>query len=118
MQFLFSCTKDEPVTDDVITKITGLWKVAETNAALETDHYEVTISKTSEMTVSLKNFFGDMLIDAEVEGLKLTIPSQTVSGFVVSGTGAISDNYKKIDWTYTLTDENGPESYTAIYTRN
>jgi hypothetical protein len=120
MQFLFSCTKDNlTVTEEVMTNVAGDWNVAENSTTYGPQNYVVNISKTSEITISIKNFFDHNVItlDVEVDGYKFNIPSQTAGSFVIAGSGTISNSYKKIDWTYTVTDESEAANCTAVYTR-
>jgi hypothetical protein len=109
---------DQPNTEDIMDNITGTWKCEETSTTFGVQNYEVIISKSSEMSVYINDFFSikGMNVYAEVEGYTITIPKQTVDSYVISGSGTIASNYKKINWNYSITDASGTDTFTAIYT--
>jgi hypothetical protein len=108
---------DEPNTEDIINNITGNWNCEENSTAFGTQNYDVTISKTSEISVHINGFFIEgLVVYAEVEGYNITIPKQTVDSYEISGTGTISSSYNKINWSYSITDDGGTDAFTAVYT--
>jgi len=117
MQTTFSCNLlDQPNTEDIINNITGTWKCSENSTAFGAQNYNVTISKTSEMTISIQNFFlNGITVDVEVEGYDLSIPGQTIGDYYIYGSGTIESGYKKINLTYSITDAGGTDNFTAVY---
>lgn len=124
---LFSCeeifTPEE--SDDPRDKIVETWTCIEDESLLKTinDSYIVDISKSSKDSsyVIIDNFyqagFGKDL-KAKLQSKTLTITNEIIDGFKVNGTGKISNNYNKIDWTYTVEHEDGDVySVTAVYTK-
>jgi hypothetical protein len=73
--------------------------------------------------ILIYNFFDldeNVAATATVSGKNLTLPRQTLEGgFTFNGTGRVSQDAEKIDWTYFLDDGSGVEvEITAVYTRN
>jgi hypothetical protein len=111
------------VSDDLRDQFTGTWDVKE-NTTLKTDYtYTVTISKSDYDTtaVLIKNFYqigSGTSVEGIVAGDKVTLPSQTVSGFTIKGYGIISFNGNTINWSYSVDYNNGDiDEVTATYTK-
>ncbi|MBL7111433.1 MAG: hypothetical protein ISS19_05790 [Bacteroidales bacterium] len=73
--------------------------------------------------ILIYNFFDldeNVAAEATVSGKNLYLPQQTLEGgFTFNGTGRVSREADKIDWTYSLDDGSGLEvEITAVYTRN
>jgi hypothetical protein len=53
-----------------------------------------------------------------MEGRKLSIPKQTISGYTIQGYGLISYSFGKIEWSYTVDLNTGEkDNVTAVYSR-
>ncbi|MCB9013416.1 MAG: hypothetical protein H6539_05190 [Bacteroidales bacterium] len=113
------------ISDDPRDAFTGEWKVDEVNTLKTNDPvtYYVNIKKSStdSTLVYISNFYemgAGTSIDAKVTGGSISIPSQSVGGFVISGQGTIAYNDKSIDWSYTVDYRNGFIDYvSATYTK-
>ena len=73
--------------------------------------------------ILIYNFFDldeNIAAEATVSVKELNLKQQTLEGgFTFTGTGRVSREADKIDWTYTLDDGSGEEvEITAVYTRN
>lgn len=130
--FFSSCLPDDnliPDTNDDRDKIAYRWLCEENSPSFGELYYYVDIEKdsVSENKVLLYNFYGladESFLRASISGMKLTIINEIIEGHVVSGEGAISANYKTIDWTYEVTElkkstieEKFSELVTATYNR-
>jgi hypothetical protein len=107
-----------------IAKIEGEWSCDEQSEIYKAtaEVYAVTISPDpgNSSGVIIDNFYGlNVSVKANVAGMSLTIPNQTVEGdFEVSGSGTISSNYKQIDLNYTVDDGSSQiDHVTAVYTK-
>jgi len=107
-----------------IDKIEGEWSCDEQSSIYKAtaEVYAVYISPDPDNAtgVIIDNFYGlQTAAKANVVGMSLIIPNQTLEGgFVVSGSGIISSNYKVIDMTYKVDDGSGViDDVTAAYTR-
>jgi hypothetical protein len=118
-----SCEESDLFTDDPRDAFIGDWSVTEENTLKSTDHYNVSISNSNSDTtaVLIRNFYAisyDVSVEATVSGSRITIPSQTVSGFTIQGYGSMPFNGKTISWSYTVDYNNGfTDSVTATYTK-
>ena len=116
-----SCTKDDIATDDSRDNLVGVWHCNETfNSTPQS--YQVTIAKsasdTTKILISNFNLLGnDIDVYAKVNGLNLSIPSQTVDGYQISGSGKVTSNYETINWTYSVNTGSETEHWTAIYSK-
>jgi hypothetical protein len=123
-----ACEKDEtdsPVATDARDKYTGSWTCAETNTKTNVKNtFTVNISKSSASSSGLilsnfNNMGGGSAynVNSSLSGSSISIPNQTVSGDIISGSGTIA-NDSKINFSYTVDDQNGsPYSYSAVYTK-
>jgi len=123
--FFTSCNPDDddgPDTGDIRDRISGDWKCSETNPTHGPQNYFVDIVKdtASSNKVYIYNFF-NLGIHAhsvcEIDGFSITIQSIPVDGRMFQGYGTISTNYKRINWSYTFDEGNGPEEVTGSYTK-
>ncbi|HEX3009551.1 MAG TPA: hypothetical protein VHO90_18245, partial [Bacteroidales bacterium] len=101
--------------------IADTWKCAETSAS-GSDSFlvEIVADNTSTTGIKIYNFdnLGDNLaVLATVNSFSISIPSQSVDGFTISGSGTISSDYKKITLKYTVNDGGDSESYNATLTK-
>ncbi len=118
------CNPDDSETNntsDIRDKITGGWKCQENSAPFGTQNYIVDIIKdTIAQRVFIDNFSNlgqGKHITAVVSGQTITINNQYIESFLVNGNGSIAANFNSISWNYTIDEGNGPESYTAVYTK-
>jgi hypothetical protein len=107
-----------------IDKIEGEWSCDEQSSIYKAtaEIYAVFISQDPDNAsgVIIDNFYGlQTAAKANVVGMSLIISNQTLEGgFVVSGSGIISSDYKEIDMTYKVDDGSGMiDNVTAIYTK-
>ena len=118
---VLSCEKQNDFNDDR-DNITGTWKCQETDNSNKTINFEATISKnnTDSMKIWVDNFSAfDIKVSVGMGGHLLTIPLQTVDGFKISGSGSVAYSNNKINWTYSIDDDNDGifEHFTATFTR-
>ncbi len=130
---LLTLTNSCELTDDLpgnetISKIEGDWNCTEVSEYFKkstSENYLVTISPDADNDngILIDKFYhlGDIGVKAEINGLTITIPEQTMEGGYVikSGTGVISSNYKEINWKYSINIGGGAiDDATAIYIKN
>lgn len=121
-----ACEEDLPVLDDndPRTGIEGNWNVNEDSELFKKStagFYIVNISKhrSDSSKVLISNFYelpGSLSVT--MEGRKLSIPKQTISGYTIQGYGLISYSFGKIEWSYTVDLNTGEkDNVTAVYSR-
>ncbi|MBT6685076.1 MAG: hypothetical protein HOB05_01990 [Bacteroidetes bacterium] len=126
-----SCDEEllNPNSNDPRENIEGDWHCVEDSPTYGQTQYSVYISLDIDSSkVLIDNFYQ---IDNDISALvvfddpNLTIEQQTLpGGFVISGQGSVSDNYKTIELSYTVEEipvkssENTLiETVTAVYTK-
>ena len=121
---VLSCEKLDSASDDERDNLVGVWYCNETGTSGTSGsfNYQVTIAKsgsdTTKILISNLNQLGsDVDVYAKLNGLSLSIPSQTAGGFQVYGSGTVSSNYKTINWTYTVNTGSELEHWTAVYSK-
>lgn len=117
---VISCQKNDTGNDDPRDILVGVWYCNETGNS-GTSNYQVSIAKSSIDTtrILISNFYllgSDVDVYAKVNGLNLTVPFQTASGYKISGSGTISSNYKTIHWTFTAIGTE-TDHVTAVYSK-
>jgi len=119
-----SCEEDlDFFSDDLRESFLGEWSVKEENTLKSTDYYIVKIenSESDSTAVLISNFYSigdDFAVEGVVSGSRITIPTQTVSGFTFQGYGTITLSGKIINWSYNVDFNNGTtDSATAIFTK-
>lgn len=118
--FVASC---EDLTDSLSPrdKIADTWKCAETDSHGSTDNFlvEITADNTTLTGVKIQNFNNlNITVKATLASSIITIPSQVVDGFTISGSGTIKSNYEQISLTYSIEDGSGDkENYGAVCTK-
>ncbi len=126
---LLSCEDFLPdiLGDGDRTVIIDSWKCSESDTYLKSamSVYWVHIEEFpgDSTKILIYNFFDldeNVAAEATVSGKNLYLPEQTLEGgFTFHGTGKVSREADKIDWTYYLDDGSGLEvEITALYTRN
>ena len=121
------------ITDDIlgnvtVSKLSGEWICDENSEYFDkkstASAYSVYISADVDNVngVLIDGFYqlGDIGVKANVSGLTITIPEQVVEGgyTILSGTGAISGNYKEIEWSYDVNiGGDAIDNVTATYTK-
>ena len=117
----------EDLPGDDRARIIDSWKCTESDTYLKSAMavYWVHIEEDPEDSTKILvyNFFDldeNVAAEVTVSGKNLTLPLQTLEGgFTFNGTGRVSGDADKIDWTYFLDDGSGVEAeITAVYTRN
>lgn len=122
---LVSCEiQNDNDSNDARDNITGTWKCKELDKDNTPNSFEATISKNNSDSTKIwvDNFsaFGPGIkVSVGMGGHLLTIPIQTVDGFKISGSGSVASSNNKIDWTYSIDDDNNGvfEHFTATFTR-
>lgn len=106
---------DEPET------LEGTWHCSENSSIYGYQTYEVKISylKADSSEIGINNFYnlgsGNSAV-AEVSIWNLTLISQVVDGFRISGSGTISGDLKMISMSYQVDDGSGTiDKVTATY---
>ena len=117
---------DDPAGDDREILIDS-WRCSESDTYLKSAMavYWVHIYEHPDDTtrILIYNFFDldeDIAAEAVVSGKNINLPEQILEGgFTFNGTGRVSREADRIDWTYYLDDGSGEEvEITAVYTRN
>jgi len=112
--------------EDVRERIEGQWSCDETSEIYKStaEIYSVYISPDPDDStkVLIDNFYElgyDVSAVATVSGRNLFINTQTVGdGYTVIGSGTISSDYNKINWSYSVEDGSGEvDDVTATYTK-
>lgn len=102
--------------------IVDTWKCQETDASNIVDNFLVEIVKDDLSLSGVKiynfNHLGEnFAVKASVSGTSITISSQAVSGFTISGSGTITSDYEKVTLKYSVDDGGGKENYNAVLTK-
>lgn len=125
--FLASCAAnddDVPTPTDERDEYIGTWSCAENSSKSGASTYDVVLRKNVNESGQflMDNFYLLGSTHAAViskSGNSLTIPTQSVSGNTVQGSGSIS-NSTKINLSYTINDGSGPggiDNCTAVLTK-
>ncbi|MFH2142587.1 MAG: hypothetical protein ABIJ97_09210 [Bacteroidota bacterium] len=114
LSLMISCEPDDPddSTDDPRDKIENTWRCDENSQVFSTTTYTVDIKKdaTSEDKVLIYRFYNlgaQKFLKATLNGTSLTISNQIIDDNIISGSGLIMNNFKKIQWTYYVDDGSG-----------
>lgn len=108
--------------------LSGSWTCSETSEIFlkslkGTSIYQVTLSRDAVNTDKyyIDNFYklgNGIRVSVIKNGYSITLPSQSVDGFVFEGVGSINDSYDLINMTYTADDGGGEVDHvTAEYSR-
>lgn len=103
--------------EGTVNKFVGTFTVVE-DCSGAADTYSATIAKSqvADYAVVISNFFGTTLtVNAGVSSDKITIESQTVSGFTTNGSGTINGNV--INMSYTVSGTTGSLTCTSTWTK-
>lgn len=99
------------------------WYCVETSEIYNQTNYYVDLSKhpSEDGKIIIDNFYNlgyGMEVIANLTGLSITIPAQTVDGNAISGSGTIASSYKTLSFTYTVDDGGGTiDHVTAVYSK-
>jgi hypothetical protein len=120
MAFITSCTKEEDDTpgSDSRDALVGSWSTTENSKQFGQTSFTITISKTGEDQVIIKNFYNlgaGVNTVGTVSGSSITIAQQQVSSQSITGSGTLSNN--KINWSYTTDDGLQKDTCTAVSTK-
>jgi hypothetical protein len=116
---LHSCRE----TDIYYSSIEGPWRCEEYNPFSGNSIYMVDVDRSnSDTTVYLFSNFHNQdvneFIYAKLQGLSLSIPDQVIGTMrVKSGSGTVSDDYRRIDLVYTVSDNQSEGTVEARYLR-
>lgn len=122
---LFSaCVPEDDVEPgDLRDKFTGTWRFTETQISKSPDAISFTVTITNDpdnsSQVLLRNFaqLGGLYAPyGIVTSSRITIPTQDLDGFVISGSGTLTGP-NNMDWEYTTIAGGDKESYTAVSSR-
>ncbi len=112
----------EDDSQNVTSKLPGTWHCQEKSAVFNSSYYDVEITRSTlnDNEILIDNFYHlgtGVKVNAYVSLDYLEIPEQTASGFLISGTGNITDNGQKITLIFTAQDNGGVDSVSAVLTR-
>lgn len=113
--------KEEDIPTEPRDKYIGSWTCAEKSQVFQQSTYSVSIKKSTTNSSQLlcSNFYqlgADTITLMTLNGTTFTIPSQTVSGQIISGSGtATSDT--RINFTFTANDGAQTDTVTATFTK-
>jgi len=116
------------VLEEINPNLAGVWHCTETSeiflkSTKGTSIFDVVFKQDAE---NLSKYYIENIYDlgsstevyATVSGSSISIPEQTVNGFVIKGSGTINDNYDLIYMTYTVDDGGGDVDHlTAEFAR-
>ncbi len=103
----FRCQEEPaPTEEDIIDNVTGKWTATMDDGSGVTQSFEVGIIKISSTEFKIANFInnGDTAT-ANLSHYNVTVPMQTLGDVEVEGTGVVSDDLQRIDWTVYLDGE-------------
>jgi hypothetical protein len=113
--------------NETVAELEGEWIVDEDSELYDKSTrqlmavYNVTISADpgNPNGIIIHDFYQvEIDVKANISGNQLSISNYSESGFVVNGSGAISNNRQVITMSYTVSDSGGaPDHCTAIYTK-
>ena len=100
----------------------GIWRCQEVSQTFGNQAYDVTMSyaPNDSTIIRMSNFYNlgaGKVVMAEVDLWELNINAQNVEGLVFNGTGIVSGNRKKIDFSYTVFDGQSTDVVSATFTR-
>ncbi len=121
---IFSACSNEPfdpATTDIRTEISKEWNVTENDGSGDFTFLSlITKDASDETKVSITNFHNLASVKATVfSDRTISVSDQTLAGSATelkNCVGTISDTYQTINWTYTIVDQDGEFSVTAVYT--
>jgi hypothetical protein len=109
----------------LVQKIEGTWSciedVARKKSTLETYEVEIASDPENASGILVYNIYGlgeEIYAKADVGDMTITINDNVPGGFQISGTGIIDNNYKVINWSFSVNDGSGvSENFTAVYSK-
>ena len=122
---IIACNPDDPNTPDNTDprdKFVGSWLCNENSHLNGNSSFTVTASlnPSNSSQIYLANFYQlgtSQKVYGVVASSSVTIPSQTLSSVTVRGSGDITNNDTKINWTYYVDDGADIDTCTAIYSK-
>jgi hypothetical protein len=116
--FIVACQKENTGPESIL----GQWSCKETSEVFDVTNYTVDISRSStdSTKIFIENFYqlgSSYSVQAKINGLSITIPTQTVDGNQISGSGTISSAYDKINWSYNVVSGSTTDHVTAVYSK-
>lgn len=117
---LQSCAPDNSTTGDDRDQFVGSWTCRDSSKTSGDVQplYSVNITKVgADDTIKITNFYnlgGSTSVKAIVSSTSLVIPSQNDDGFLISGSGVLSNSALNINYSATLgsNTDNGQARYT------
>ena len=127
VSLFLSCNPDDnnndpqPV-DDPRDKFVGTWHCSENSHQNGASNFIVTASLNSgnSSQIYLANFYQlgtGQKVYGVVANTNVTVPSQTVSGVTINGSGNMTDNNTKISWNYYVNDGADIDTCTAVFSK-
>jgi hypothetical protein len=121
---IISCAPEDtstPTPTDVREKWVGTYSCEETENAANVTTFDINISKNTSVSDGLiiSNFYNigsQYSLNATLSGNSITIPTQTLNGFKITGSGTTSGT-TKINFSYTVQAGGNNSSCTAIATQ-
>jgi len=126
---LFSCqpedTNPDSPNESLRNKMIDTWSVDESSQIYKSiqSKYTVQILKDNDSSkVVIDNFYnlgyGKQAKAVINDNYTISIPSQEVDGFLISGSGTINHGQNRIDFSYITDDQGGlVDTVSAVYTR-
>ncbi|MEI7595307.1 MAG: hypothetical protein WCK02_06120 [Bacteroidota bacterium] len=125
---LVSCEPDtvapdasQPDTDPREVYV-GNWLCTENSklAGQQTFTVSISLNPSNSTEVLIANFYlfgNDQKARALVAGNNISIPSQSLCNFTISGSGYIDNNKTTINWNYYVKDSQQNDTCTAVYAK-
>lgn len=102
-----ACTKNENPLTDARDKFEGSWKCTESGPKANATPFTIIITKSGSSSIDIQNF-GNLdktgKVTASVSGSAISISTQSIGGFTVSGTGSYSGS--RISLSYKIDSDN------------
>ncbi len=120
---VISCQQDDDNDDNpgnVRDNYLGVWDCVENTGFSAPQFYTIDIiagSESSEIIITgLYNISGTQ-VQATVDGLMISIPSQTSEGIAFSGSGQANADFNQVNLNFTANDGSGNDVVEAVLTR-
>jgi hypothetical protein len=116
--FISSCVLPP---DEEITDLDGTWSCSETSSVFGSTTYEVNISSdvNNPYQIYLENFYNlgfSNTASATISGDVISISTQTIDGYQISGSGTINSQ-NSLSFEYTAYDGADTDNISSTYTK-
>jgi hypothetical protein len=122
--FFYACTPDKPPqpTGDPRDKFVGNWSCNESSHLYgsHTFYVSITLDPSNSSQILMANFYqlgSGQKAYGIVANNYVNIPSQTVSGCSVRGSGNMNSSGNQISWNYYINDGADIDTCTAVYNK-